>query len=273
MDPRSRRAFGFLDGEPTTAWTAFHRSPDCAVLVSEPFAYRRGLRAGSTLELPARGGPHAFPVAGVFADYGSDQGMVVLDRSCFEAHWQASGITSLAVFAEPGTDPEDLGRRLGALPGSEEVEIHPTRSLREASLEIFDRTFAITSVLRLAAVLVALIGLVGALAALELERAPEVALLRALGFTPGQTWALATAQAAFLGLATGLLSVPLGLAQAGLLIHVINRRSFGWTMPMQIDPWICLQALVLGLAAGLLAAVLPAWKSSRAVTARALREE
>jgi putative ABC transport system permease protein len=273
MDPRSRRAFGFLDGDPSTAWEAFHRSPDCAVLVSEPFAYRRGLRAGSILELPTGRGTQAFRVAGVFADYGSDQGMVVLDRSCFEIHWQARGITSLAFFAEKGADPDLLGRRLGELPGSAEVEIHPTRSLREASLEIFDRTFAITSVLRLAAVLVALVGLVGALAALELERAPETALLRALGFTPGQTWGLATVQAAFLGLATGLLSVPLGLAQADLLIHVINRRSFGWSMPMQVDPWICLQALGLGLAAGLLAAILPAWKASRAVTARALREE
>lgn len=273
MDVRSRRAFTFLEGDSARAWEAFLAKPACGVLISEPYAYRHGLHPGSNLELPTREGPRTFPVAGVFSDYGSDQGVVIMDRACFASHWEAEGFTSLALFADPEAGPEALGRALASLPGSEAVEIHPSRALRSASLEIFDRTFAITSVLRLAAVLVALIGLIGALAALELERAPETALLRALGLTPLQTWGLATAQAAFLGLVTGLLAIPLGLAQAGLLIHVINRRSFGWTMPMQADPWICAQAVILGLAAALVAAALPAWKMSRAVTARALREE
>lgn len=264
MDVRSRRAFTFLEGDSARAWKEFLAKPACAVLISEPFAFRRGLHPGSSLELPTRKGSRTFPVAGVFSDYGSDHGVVMMDRACFASHWEADGFTSLALFSDAATGPDALGRALAELPGSEAVEIHPSRALRSASLEIFDRTFAITSVLRLAAVLVALIGLIGALAALELERAPETALLRALGLTPLQTWALATAQAAFLGLATGLLAIPLGLAQAGLLIHVINRRSFGWTMPMQADPWICAQAVMLGLAA---------WKMSRAVTARALREE
>jgi putative ABC transport system permease protein len=98
-------------------------------------------------------------------------------------------------------------------------------------------------------------------------------LLRALGLTPAQVRVLAAAQSAFLGLVAGILSIPLGLAQAAILIHVINRRSFGWSMPMQVDPWICAQAVLLGLGAALLASLPPAWKASRTVTARALREE
>lgn len=271
LDLRSRAAFRFLDGDPVSTWPAF--AERCALLLSEPLAYRRGLRAGDSLSLPTRAGPRRFPVAGVFADYGSDQGVAMLARTCFESHWDGRGLTSLALFATPGLPADSLARRLAALPGAAAVEIHPTRSLRMASLEIFDRTFAITSVLRLAAVLVALVGLVGALAALALERAPETALLRALGLTPLQAWGLATLEAGFLGLCTGLLSLPLGVVQSALLVHVINRRSFGWTLPLQVDPWICAQAVLLGLVAGLLAAAFPAWKSARAVTARALREE
>jgi putative ABC transport system permease protein len=273
MDGRSRAAFRFLEGDSASAWPAFHRLPGCAVLVSEPFAYRRRLHPGMAVRLPTPAGPRDFPVAGVFADYGTDRGAAMMDRACYDAHWRGRGHTSAAFYARAGVSADSLARSLGRLPGSGGVEIRPSRALRAASLEIFDRTFAITSVLRLAAVIIAAIGLVGALAALELERSPETALLRALGLTPRQTWALASAQAAFLGLCTGLLAVPLGLAQAGLLVHVINRRSFGWSLPLHADPWICLQAVLLGLGAALLAAVLPAWRSSRAVTARALREE
>lgn len=273
IDPLSRRAFRFRAGDSAAAWSAFHRAPDCAVLISEPLAWRRALRPGAALELPTARGPRAFPVAGVLADYGSDQGTAMLDRACFESYWEDRGHTSVALFAAPGTDPAALARRLASLPGAVGTEIHATRDLRTASLEIFDRTFAITSVLRLAAVVIALASLAGALAALELERAPETALLRALGLTPGGTFGLAAAQAGFLGAAAGLLAIPLGLVQAGLLVHVINRRSFGWTMPMHIDPWICAQAVLLGTGAALLASLLPAWKASRAITARALREE
>ncbi len=273
MDKRSRKAFRFLGQPMDSAWTLFQRMPECGVLVSEPFAYRRGLRAGMDLQLPTRQGPAAFPVIAVFADYGSDQGMVILNRECFERYWEERKISSLALFADSDRDVDSLIGHIHSLAGSGSLEVRSNRALREASLEIFDRTFAITSVLRLVAVLVALAGLLGALAALELERTRETALLRALGLTPMQVWGLATGQSTLLGLATGLLAIPLGLAQAALLIEVINRRSFGWSMDMRINAWLCLQTVVMGLAAGLLAGALPAWRMALPQTARAMREE
>src|SRR5690606_7740265 len=159
LDPRGRRAFRFLEGGGDSAWSAF-RGPACAAMVSEPFAYRNGLHPGDGLRLPTRLGPRSFPVAGVFADYGSDQGVVMMDRACFESHWEDRGFTSLALFAVAGVPPDSLARGLAELAGSEAVEVRRNRALREASLEVFDRTFAITSVMRLAAVAVALIGLI-----------------------------------------------------------------------------------------------------------------
>lgn len=273
MDKHSRKAFRFLGRTMDSVWTVFEREPDCGVLVSEPLAYKRGLRAGMRLPLPAKQGMVDFPIVGVFADYGSDQGMVILNRRCFDRHWEERKISSLALFAEPGQDVDSLIGRIGSLAGSAPLEIRSNRRLREVSLEIFDRTFAITSVLRLVAVLVALAGLLGALAALELERARETALLRALGLTPMQVWGLATGQSMLLGLAAGLLAIPLGLVQSALLIEVINRRSFGWSMDMRIDAWLCLQTVGLGLAAGVLAGALPAWRMALPQAAQAMREE
>ena len=157
--------------------------------------------------------------------------------------------------------------------GGPEVVVRSNRALREASLEIFDRTFAITGVLRSLTVAVAFIGVLAALLALSLERAREIGVLRALGLTPRQVWRLVTAQTGLMGLLAGVLAVPGGLLLAGVLVFVINRRSFGWTMPIDPSPAILLQGVALAVLAAVLAGLYPAWRMARALPAAALRDE
>ena len=170
------------------------------------------------------------------------------------------------------TDAESDARLRAAL-GEQAVLFRSNRALKQGALEVFDRTFRITAVLRLLAGLVAFLGVLSSLMALQLERARELGVLRANGLTPGQVWELVTAQTGLMGLAAGLLSIPVGLALAAIMIFVVNRRSFGWTIRMDTAPGILLQALLLALAAALLAGLYPAWKMARTSPALALREE
>jgi putative ABC transport system permease protein len=147
------------------------------------------------------------------------------------------------------------------------------QELREASLAIFDRTFTITEVLRLLALVVAFAGVFSALMALQLERAREFAILRATGMTPAELWRLVSGQTALMGLMAGLLSLPLGMLLATLLIEVINRRAFGWTLWLQVPAGSLAEALLLAVAAALLAGFYPAYRIAAAPPAVSLREE
>jgi len=157
--------------------------------------------------------------------------------------------------------------------GGPRLVVRSNRALREVSLEIFDRTFAITGVLRTLSVVVAFVGMLAALMALQLERAREIGVLRALGLTPRQVWGLVTAQTGIIGLLAGVLAVPSGLLLAGVLVFVINRRSFGWTMSIDPSPSILLQGVALSLLAALLAGLYPAWRMATAPPAETLRDE
>ena len=147
------------------------------------------------------------------------------------------------------------------------------KMFRELSLNIFDRTFVITDVLYWLAVGVAVIGILGAMLALQLERARELAVLRAIGMTPGQIGGLVTLQTGFIGLLSGIAAIPLGLVMAWLLIKVINRRAFGWQMDMTVDPGVLLTALALAIGAALIAGIYPAYRAASARPALAMREE
>lgn len=155
----------------------------------------------------------------------------------------------------------------------EGVRVRSTAELRAHSLEVFDRTFTITRVMQYQLLLVACVGVVTALLALELERVKELAVLRATGFTRVQVMGLISTQTGFLGLIAGLMALPLGLAIAWTLIHVINRRAFGWLLELQVQAEPLLHALGLAMAAALIAGVYPAWRMARVAPAAALREE
>lgn len=274
LAPPSRAQFRFIAGTPSAIWPAFETGQ--AVIVSEPYAYRHGLDVGSEVRLRTDRGQHRFPVAGVFADYGSDQGVVMMSRRTYDALWDDRGISSLGLFVAPGTDVAAvIGtlRRLAQAASPQEILVRGNRALRESSLAIFDRTFAITGVLRLLTMIVAFVGVLSALLALELERARELAVLRAQGVTPRQVWALVTCQTGLMGLVAGLVAVPAGIVLALVLIFVINRRSFGWTLSATIAPEVLVQAVALAVGAALLAGLYPALRMTRTPPALALREE
>ncbi len=272
LDPRGEAAFDFKEGGGAVGFTRFRRGE--AVFVSEPLAYRRHYSVGDSVELSTGSGPLALPIAGIFVDYGSDQGVVMLSRNTYERYWSDPGITSLGLFVDPKASTDAVVRDLQARVGDgQAVQIRSNRSLRAASLEVFDRTFAITGVLRFLAFIVAFIGVLSALMALQLERRRELGVLRANGLAPGQIWHLVINQTGLMGMVAGVLAIPAGLALAAIMIFVVNKRSFGWTLQLELGPGILIQAVLLAFFGSLLAGVYPAWRMSRTSPAEALRQE
>jgi putative ABC transport system permease protein len=264
--------FQFKYGDAASAWPRFKAGD--AVIVSEPYAYHHRRGVGDKVVLRTDRGAREFVIAGVFYDYGSDRGVVALHRDTYRRHWTDPAISSFAVYLDAAVDVESFAETLqrGVLKNTE-LTLRSNRQLRALSMEIFDRTFAITNVLRVLTVVIAVIGIFSALMSIQLERGREFAVLRANGFTPRQLWALVTTETGLLGLAAGVLALPLGLFLALALIYIINRRSFGWTMQVWVTPDHFVLGLTLAVTAGLLAGLYPALRLARTPPSFALRHE
>jgi putative ABC transport system permease protein len=270
LPPEARRAFTVVAGEPRAMWAEFASGGG---IVTEPFAYRHRLAPGDRLRIVTDHGEHDFAIAGVVKDYSSDQGALFISRATYERWWGDRGVTALSAFAAPGISADELLRRMRVSAGGAALQMSSNRDLRAESLVVFDRTFTVTRAIRILAGGVAFLGVLSALLALALERRREIAVLRMHGCTPGQVAGLLGGQAALTGLAAGVLALPLGIALAAVLALVINRRSFGWSFGIRLEPAELLQAVALALVAALLAALYPSWKLSRTPPAAALREE
>ncbi len=248
------------------------------VLLSEVLANRFGLREGSTTLVTTQAGPVNVPVEGIFYDYATDGGKMVMDREWYQQRWDDGRVTVFPIYLAAGVDGERVRQSiLTQISGMEGVTVPPSvirnHELKKEILDIFDRTFVLTYVLEAIAVLVAVLGIINTLVTAVLERRREFATLRAIGASPRQVERLVLWEAAYLGLIGAALGVVGGLVLATLLIHVINKQSFGWTIQMTVPGELILQAVVLALISALTAGYWPARWAARQPLVDGLREE
>ncbi len=262
----------FLEGDSATVLTETVHGEQA--IVSETFARQFSLRRGDRIALPTPHGPVELPIAGVFYDYSTDGGKIVLDRSLYARHWDDRNATVVPLYLASGADPEEVRRAvLERLQGDPPVMILTNGELKREVLRIFDQTFAITYALEVIAVTVALLGIANTLLAGILERQRQLAVLRAIGGTPAQVGRLILWESGLLGLAGTVLGGAAGLVLSVLLVEVINKQSFGWTIVFHPAPGILLEAAALALLATVLAGYWPARRAARLPVAESLQYE
>jgi putative ABC transport system permease protein len=273
MASASYRGFRFKGSTIPGLWQRFDDGE--VLLASEPFAYHNQLKTGDQVALFTATGVKRFTIGGLFFDYGSDRGMLVLAAETYRAYWKDPAISTIGLYLDEGAD---IGTVLSAVRQAaggldERIRVRANREILQHSLEVFDRTFTITNILRLLVIGVAFVGILSALMALMLEWRREHAILRAIGLLPEQLLRLVILQTGSMGLMAGLLSLPLGWLMAEVLIDVINRRAFGWSIQHLLPVGILAEALLFSLTAALLAGLYPALRLMRTPPASALREE
>ncbi|HVT42939.1 MAG TPA: FtsX-like permease family protein [Thermoanaerobaculia bacterium] len=244
------------------------------VVVSESFAIKYRVASGDAIELPVAGGTRRFPVTGIYRDYSNDRGVVAMDRSLFETSYGDSSINTIAVFLRQGVDPESARREIERVLGPKYGAFAFTNvAIRAEVMRIFDQTFLITRALLAIALIVAVLGIVNTLAALILERRREIAILEVLGMSSGQVRLMLVLESAILGAASSIIGLASGLVLSLILIHVINKQSFGWTIAFDPPVALIAMSLLATFVATILSGLIPARLASRLRLALALKSE
>jgi putative ABC transport system permease protein len=228
------------------------------ILVSEPFTFKHHAKLGDWIELGLGQSRERFQIADVYYDYASERGVIVMDRKTMLKYLPDPTPSSVAVFVKKGTNPEEVRREILNLSAGYRIFISTDRDLRTEAVQIFDRTFAITYALEAVAVLVAVMGIAGALLALVIDRRRELGLLRFIGASSGQIRKIILAEAGLLGLLANFAGFLLGYFLSLILIFVINKQSFGWTIQFHWPVTVLLGALTVVYVATVLAGLYPA---------------
>jgi putative ABC transport system permease protein len=247
----------FLPGENRDAIFSQLPTGDYAV-VSEPFANKHNVHVGSTLQLPLGSKKHSFQVLGIYYDYSTERGFIVLDRHTLLKYLPDTAVSNIAVFLSPGADPNAVRRGIDEAISGSAVMVFTNGRLRREGIAVFDRTFRITYALEAVAVVVAVLGIAGALLAVIIDRRREFAILRFLGAAQPQVRNIILCEAGLLGLMANGIGLILGTLLSLILIFVINKQSFGWTIQFHWPVALLLAALTCVYVCTVLAGLYPA---------------
>jgi putative ABC transport system permease protein len=254
--------------------TILHSLPNRdRAIISEPFANRFGLGRGDRITLPIGTQNVPLTIAGVYYDYSSSQGLAIVDTSTLLKYLPGQPATNAAIYLTPGAPLNSVLHNIQLRTAGLGVLIAPNAELRRASLEIFDRTFAITWALEAVAIAVAMLGAANALLAVVLDRRRELGMLRYLGASGAQVRRMILTEAALLGLLASAIGIVLGFALSLLLVFVVNRQSFGWTIQFHPPQALLGAALALIWGVTVLAGLYPARVAARMDPLEAIREE
>jgi putative ABC transport system permease protein len=254
---RKYKKSAFFSGRATEQVLAELRDAD-AVIVSEPFTYKHHVKIGDSLKLSLGAAQPAFRIVDVYYDYSSERGNIIMDRNTLLKYLPDETPSNLAVYVTPGTQIAQVREEIVQAAGDHRILIFSNANLRGEAIRIFDRTFAITYALEAVAIVVAVMGVAGALLALVIDRRRELGLLRFLGAAKSQVRKLIVVEAALLGLLANIAGVILGFAVSLVLIFVINKQSFGWTIRFHWPVAILLVALTSVYIATVVAGLYPA---------------
>jgi putative ABC transport system permease protein len=244
-----------------------------SVIVSESFHHHQRVAAGDTIELATPSGLARLLVEGVYYDYTSDAGAVLMHRDLYARLWQDDRTESLALYLDPGVSVDATRLAVLARAGDTLLEVVPNQTLRARVLTVFDQTFQITYGLQIIAILVSVLGVIAALTAMILQRGREIGVLRAIGARRAQVRRMVLVESGLIGLAGALLGSVCGIALSLILVHIIHRQFFGWTIRLTIEPGIFVQTLLLMVGAAVLAGIGPARMAATRVAAEAMRME
>ena len=262
----------FLEGPGREVILEQMRSDDNAI-ISEPFSAKHDLHVGDSVSLPLGGKQAQFRIAGVYYDYSSERGLIIIDRATLLKYLPDPALTSLAVYVKPGADLEAARTEIERATAGQRLFIAGNRALRRAAIRVFDRTFAITYALEAVAIVVAIVGMAGALLALVIDRRREIGVLRFLGASGEQVRRMILFESGLLGLLSNLVGLGLGTLLSLVLIYVINKQSFGWTIQFHWPVVLLVSALTLIYAATLVAGIYPARLAARLSPIEVVHEE
>ena len=262
----------FTRGNPQTILQQFASGQ--AVLVTESFSLRHHVKAGDRIKLNTPQGDREFPVSGVFYDYSSDWGMVLMEKKVYQSLWNDETLHSAGIYLKEGVSQQafkETIRERYSKPYRLFVVSH--RELRSEVLKIFDQTFAITYALEFIAIIVAILGIINSLNALIIERQRDIGIIRAVGGFRKQVQKATLIEAGMIGFFSHILGLLCGFLLSILLIYVINKQSFGWTIQFSIPLRSLIESWLVVMVTSIGAGFIPARRAARMNMVESLRME
>ncbi|HUK40432.1 MAG TPA: FtsX-like permease family protein, partial [Candidatus Acidoferrales bacterium] len=229
------------------------------VIISESFQSKFGKNAGDIVDLATPSGLTAFKILGVYIDYSSDAGSILMDRALYKRYWKDDLVDAFDLWLAPGIDQQAVIQSIKDNYGERyQLFISTHRELRAAVVQIMEQSFVVNYAVEIVAVVVAIFSVINTLLASILDRTREVGVLRAIGTMQNQVRRIVVMEAGWMGLLGGVLGLFAGTIMAYHHVVYNTKVLTGWTFQFYYPYGVAVLLLVASVFLCLIAGYWPA---------------
>ncbi|MBA5761562.1 ABC transporter permease [Vibrio sp. 404] len=250
-------------------WYHLHHSK--GVMVSESMALKLGIRPGDHIDLHGKAG-QGWQVVGVYYDYGNPYNQVLMSHRNWLYTYAGSGSVALGAVLQDGVNPDGLKRRMESVFRLSSERIFDNGSIHKQAMSVFDRTFSIADTLGSITLVIAVFGIFFSTVAGEVARQKHISLLRCLGMSGKELILMGSLQLFVFGAIAIIVAMPLGLALAHLVVDIVIKQSFGWTLELQFIPQAYINTILLAIVSLVVAGAMPVLRLVRNTPMKSLRD-
>ncbi|USD40059.1 ABC transporter permease [Vibrio sp. SCSIO 43135] len=250
-------------------WYHLHHSR--GVMVSESMSLKLGIRPGDYINLSGRLG-QGWQVVGVYYDYGNPYNQVLLSHRNWLYAFAGSGDVALGVQLKDNVNPAGLKQRLDSVFRLSSERVFDNSHIHSQAMRVFDRTFAIADTLGNITLVIAVFGIFFATLAGEVSRQRHISLLRCFGMSGKELILMGSLQLFVFCAIAIIIAMPLGLALASLVVDIVIKQSFGWTLELQFIPAEYMQTIFWAMSSLMVAGALPVYRMVRNTPMKSLRD-
>ncbi|MGF1909820.1 FtsX-like permease family protein [Vibrio kasasachensis] len=250
-------------------WYHLHHSK--GVMVSESMALKLGIRPGDYIDLHGKAG-QGWQVVGVYYDYGNPYNQVLMSHRNWLYTYAGSGSVALGTVLKDGVSSEGLKRRMESVFRLGSERIFDNGSIHKQAMSVFDRTFSIADTLGNITLVIAVFGIFFSTVAGEVARQRHISLLRCLGMSGKELIIMGSLQLFVFGAIAIIIAMPLGLALANLVVDIVIKQSFGWTLELQFIPKAYINTILLAMLSLVVAGAMPVLRLVRNTPMKSLRD-
>ncbi|ROV58067.1 ABC transporter permease [Vibrio ponticus] len=250
-------------------WYHLHHSK--GVMVSESMALKLNIRPGDYINLYGKAG-QGWQVVGVYYDYGNPYNQVLMSHRNWLYSFAGEGTVALGAVLQDGVSPDGLKRRMESVFRLSSERIFDNGSIHKQAMYVFDRTFSIADTLGSITLVIAVFGIFFSTVAGEVARQRHVSLLRCLGMSGKELVLMGSLQLFVFGAIAIIVAMPLGLALAHLVVDIVIKQSFGWTIELQFIPQEYINTIMLAMISLVVAGAMPVLRLIRNTPMKSLRD-
>ncbi|WP_162046242.1 ABC transporter permease [Vibrio taketomensis] len=250
-------------------WYHLHHSK--GVMVSESMALKQGIRPGDYINLHGKAG-QGWQVVGVYYDYGNPYNQVLMSHRNWLYSFAGSGSVALGAVLQDGATPDNLKQRMESVFRLSAERIFDNGSIHKQAMYVFDRTFSIADTLGSITLVIAVFGIFFSTVAGEVARQRHISLLRCFGMSGKELIIMGSMQLFVFGAIAIIIAMPLGLALANLVVDIVIKQSFGWTLELQFIPSEYLNTIALAMLSLVIAGAMPVLRLVRNTPMKSLRD-